>query len=50
MDEISLKLFGKKDVPDKQIAWKLYDRGQGYNSQINLDATVQSNENFYIGK
>lgn len=50
MDEISLKLFGKKDVPDEQIAWKLYDRGQGYNSQINLDATVQSNENFYIGK
>lgn len=50
MDDIGLKLFGTKDVPDEQIAWKLYEKGKGFNGQINLDATVQSNENMFIGK
>jgi hypothetical protein len=35
---------------DCQSAWKLYDRGLSYNAQLNLDDTVQTNENFFIGK
>lgn len=50
MEDLSLKLFGTKDVPDERIAWRLYDKGIGYNSQLNLNETVKGNENFYIGK
>lgn len=50
MIERELGLFGKKDVPDHESAWKLYDRGQEFNKRIQLDETVNANENFYIGK
>lgn len=45
-----LGLFGEKKHPDPQIAWNFYERGRQFNNQINLDATVKANENFYVGK
>ena len=46
----SLGLFFGKDKPDCKSAWRLYQQGRDYNSQINLEDTVQKNENFFIGK
>ena len=41
--------FGKYK-PDCRSAWRLYKKGLDFNSGINLEDTVQKNENFYIGK
>lgn len=49
MDE-ELGLFAGKDQPDVESAWKCYGRGLQFNNQINLDDTIKSNRNFYIGK
>lgn len=49
LDE-SLSLFGEKGKPDPKTAWNFYERGLQFNNQINLDETVKSNENFYVGK
>ena len=49
MDE-ELGLFAGKDQPDVESAWQCYDRGLTFNIQINLDDTIKSNRNFYIGK
>lgn len=50
MDENSLNLFGSAGKISPAIAWNFYQSGLNFNNQINLDATVKSNENFYIGK
>ena len=49
MDE-ELGLFAGKDTPGIESAWQCYDRGLLFNNQINLDDTIKSNRNFYIGK
>lgn len=41
--------FGKKE-PDCKSTWKLYQQGRDFNVAINLEDTVQKNENFYVGK
>lgn len=50
MQDNGLHLFGARDTPDVQTAWRFYEKGKDFNNQINLNATVQSNENFYVGK
>lgn len=45
-----LGLFFGKDKPDCKSAWKLYQQGRDFNIGINLEDTVQKNENFFIGK
>jgi hypothetical protein len=49
MDE-ELGLFAGKNQPDVESAWQCYGRGLQFNNQINLDNTIKSNRNFYIGK
>lgn len=49
-EHFQLGLFGEKDTPDAHSAWAAYQRGTDFNTQINLEDTVKSNENFYIGK
>lgn len=50
MSELKLGLFNGEDKPTPQIGWEFYERGLEYNDSINLDDTVDVNENFYIGK
>lgn len=50
MADNELGLFYGKDEPDVESAWKCYERGLTFNRQINLDDTIKSNRNFYIGK
>lgn len=38
----------KKITPDD--VWKEYERGVAFNNKIKLDETVESNENFFVGK
>ena len=45
-----LGLFGGKDRPDVESAWKLYEDSEAFNTAINLADTVKVNENFYIGR
>lgn len=49
-DDELLNLFKGKKTPDYKVAWDMYQKGLQFNSQINLDETVQVNENFVIGK
>jgi len=49
-DERLIGLFRGYKLPDYRIAWEMYQKGLGYNQQINLDETVRVNENFFIGK
>lgn len=49
-DDYGLGLFDGKDKPTPEIAWKFYDRGLGFNSQIRCEDNVKVNRNFYIGK
>lgn len=37
-------------LPTNTTAWKLYEKGLQYNNSINLNDTVRTNENFFIGK
>ena len=43
-------LFEGKDRPTPRIAWNLYDKGLGFNSQIKCEENVKVNRNFYISK
>ena len=45
-----LGLFEGKTKPDPHSAWNLYEKGLLFNQQINLDDTIRSNRNFFIGK
>lgn len=40
----------KRNNPTAQSIFNEYESGIGFNSQINLDETVETNENFFIGK
>jgi hypothetical protein len=40
---------GKK-TPTAEEIWKKYESGLDFNRKINLDKTVEDNENFFIGK
>ena len=40
----------EKKPPDFTSTWKEYEKGVGFNTQINLRDTVKTNENFFIGK
>lgn len=40
----------KKPKQDFQKVWAQYERGVGFNTQINLNDTVETNENFFIGR
>ena len=50
MDVDKLGLFDGEDTPNVVSAWRAYQRGKDFNNRINLDETVKSNENFFIGK
>lgn len=50
MSEEKLGLFDGEDKPSVISAWHAYQRAKDFNNRINLEATVKSNENFYIGK
>ena len=45
-----LGLFEGEAKPDPHSAWNLYEKGLLFNQQINLDDTIRSNRNFFIGK
>lgn len=49
-EDDGLGLFFGKSKPDCISAWKLYQQGRDFNTAINLEDTVQKNENFFIGK
>lgn len=49
-DEALTGLFKGKSRPDPKVAWEMYNKGLNFNTQINLDETVQVNENFFVGK
>ena len=49
-DEQLLSLFKGYRMPNPRIVFEMYQKGLGFNTQINLDETVQVNENFFIGK
>jgi hypothetical protein len=40
----------KTNNPTADSIFREYDRGKGFNSQINLEECVETNENFFIGK
>ena len=50
MSDERLGLFKGEDKPTPQIGWEFYELGVQYNDAIDLDDTVEVNENFYIGK
>lgn len=50
MSEVKLGLFDGEKKPTPQIGWRFYQQGLEFNNYINLDDTVEVNENFYIGK
>lgn len=43
-------VFFGKEKPDIESAWKLYEEGRKFKTAINLYDTVNTNENFFIGK
>lgn len=49
-NEMSEGLFGGSDRPSAEVGWRLYERGRSFNEAISLDDTVNTNENFFIGK
>ena len=49
-DDELLNLFRGKKMPDYKVAWDMYQKGLQFNNQINLDETIQVNENFVVGK
>lgn len=50
VEEDGLGLFDGRKDPDVKTVWKMYEQGKDFNTAINLNETVQKNENFYIGK
>lgn len=53
-DLSGLDLLGSPEMAGRKLthemAWKLYQKGVDFNTAINLNETVQVNENFFIGK
>lgn len=49
-DEELVTLFKGRRTPDYKVAWEMYEKGLGFNTQINLEETVNVNENFFIGR
>lgn len=49
-DEELVTLFRGRRMPDYRTAWEMYEKGLAFNTQINLEETVNVNENFFIGK
>ena len=49
-DERLVSLFGEYSRPNPRIVWDMYQKGLGFNQQINLEETVRINEDFFIGK
>lgn len=45
----ALDALGKVEVTP-ELAAKLFDKGRSFNAQIDLEASVKVNENFFIGK
>ncbi len=43
-------LFGEHDAPDHNLVWDFYERARSFNMAIDLDETVKTNENFFVGK
>ena len=41
---------GESPLPTPKSVWGLYERGQSFNTAINLEETVRVNENFFIGE
>lgn len=50
LDLLGDNLEEGRDPLSYQNVWKLYQRGLDFNASINLEETVQVNENFFIGK
>lgn len=51
MNEISeLGLFCGYEKPTPEAVWSMYENGKQYNTRINHDETIKTNENFYVGK
>ena len=50
MSKEKLGLFNGEDKPTVEVAWEFYEKGLQFNDAINLDDTVKTNENFFIGK
>lgn len=46
MADEALGLFDGRNKPDFTTAWNFYQKALIFNNNINLDATVKSNENF----
>ena len=49
-DEELLSLFKGYRRPNPRVVFEMYQKGLGFNTQINLDETVRVNENMFIGK
>jgi hypothetical protein len=49
-EEIQEGIFCGKEMPDIESVWKLYENGRKFKETINLYETVNTNENFFIGK
>ena len=50
MSEEKLGLFNGEKTPTPEIGWCFYQRALDFNNYIELDDTVEANENFYIGR
>ena len=50
MSEQKLGLFNGEDKPTVEVAWEFFEKGCEFNDAINLNDTVKTNENFYVGK
>ena len=37
MNEDKLGLFDGEDMPSVEVVWKFFDKGRGFNTQINLE-------------
>lgn len=48
--EVKLGLFHGEDKPTPQIGWEFYEQGIEFNNLIELEDTVEANENFYVGR
>lgn len=48
-DEELLSLFKGHRMPTPRTTSEMYQKGLGFNTQINLDETVRVNENMFIG-
>lgn len=50
MNNDKLGLFNGEDKPSVDVVWDFYKEGLRFNNAIDLDDTVKSNENFFIGR